>query len=64
MYSNRRVDRGEALVAGADVVAAVLLEVAQESEDPLEGEILERQARDLAVLLGGDEESNSRIVSR
>ncbi len=33
------VHRGESLVAGADVVAAVLFEVAQESDDPLEGEV-------------------------
>ena len=49
------VDRGEPLVAGADVVAAVLFEVSQEREDPLQGEILERQARDPAALLRGEE---------
>jgi hypothetical protein len=49
------VDRGEPLVAGADVIAAVLFEVAQEREDPLQGEIPHRQARDLAALLGGEE---------
>ena len=42
------VDRGEPLVAGADVVAAVLLEVTQERDDPLEGEIPDRQPGDLA----------------
>ena len=45
------VDRGEPLVAGADVVAAVLFEVAQERDDPLEGEIADRQPRDLAALV-------------
>ena len=49
------VQRGEPLVAGADVVAAVLLEVTEERDHPLEGQIVERQARDLAALLGGDE---------
>ena len=55
MYSKRQCTRGEPLVARADVVAAVLFEVPEEADDPLEGEIIERQARDLAVLLGGDE---------
>jgi hypothetical protein len=41
------VDRGEPLVAGADVITAVLLEVTQERDDPLEREITNRQPRDL-----------------
>ena len=58
------VDRGESLVAGADVVAAVLFEVAQEREIRSRVRSLERQACDLAALLGGEEMSSSRIVSR
>jgi hypothetical protein len=50
------VDRRESLVAGADVVAAVLFEVAKESEDPLEGEIIELKARELAAPVRGDEQ--------
>jgi hypothetical protein len=41
------VDRGESLVAGARVVAAVVLEVAQERDDPLKGEIGDREPGDL-----------------
>ena len=47
----QRVQRGQALVAGADVVAAVEFEVAQEADDPFEGEVAESQARDLAMLV-------------
>ena len=49
------VQGGQPLVAGADVVAAVLLEVAQEGHDLLEGEVGEGQAGDLAALGGGGE---------
>jgi hypothetical protein len=49
------VDRRQALIAGAGVVAAVLFEVAQERGDPLEGEIFERQPGEPAALVGGDE---------
>ena len=49
------VHRGESLVAGAGVVAAVLFEVSQESDDPIEGEIAELQAGDLAALVGRGE---------
>ena len=55
MYSNRRADRGEPLVAGAGVVAAVLLEVAQERHDPLEGEIADGQPGDLRALVRREE---------
>ena len=59
------VDRGEPLVAGADVVAAVVFEVAQEADDPLEREIADRQLGDLGALLLGDVNTiSSRIVSR
>jgi hypothetical protein len=50
------VQRGQPLVAGADVVASVLLEVAKEADYPLEGQIVERQPGDLASLVVGNEE--------
>ena len=49
------VQRGESLVAGADVVAALLFEASQERDHPLAGQIIKRQARDPAALLCGDE---------
>ena len=49
------VQGGQPLVAGAGVVAAVVLEVAQERHDPVEGEVGERQPGDLAALVGRDE---------
>jgi hypothetical protein len=49
------VQRGEPLVAGAGVVAPVLLEMPEELHDPVEGEVAERQAGDLAALVRGGE---------
>src|SRR5262249_42879010 len=43
------------LVAGADVVAAAFLQVPQEGQDLLEGEVFQGQAGDLAPLGGGGE---------
>ena len=60
----QRVDRGEPLVAGADVVAAVLFEMAQERDDPLEREIAERQLGELERLSAAMNKNSSRIVSR
>src|SRR5260370_544467 len=42
---------GEPVVAGAGVVAPVLLEVAEEGDDPVEGEVAEREAGDLAAFV-------------
>ena len=47
MYSNRGVDHRESLVAGPGVVSAVLFEMAQERDDPLEREITDRQLGEL-----------------
>jgi hypothetical protein len=52
----QRVQRGEPLVAGADVVATVVFEVAQERDDPFEAEVGQLQAGDLGPLVGGDEQ--------
>ena len=41
----------QALVAGADVVVAVVLQVAQEAEDPLEAQVLEVELGDLGSLV-------------
>jgi hypothetical protein len=49
------VQGSQPLVAGAGLVAPVLLEVADESEDPLEGQVSEREAGDLAALVGRGE---------
>jgi hypothetical protein len=49
------VDGGEALVAGADVVVAVDLEVAEESDEALEREIGQREPGDATSLVRGDE---------
>jgi hypothetical protein len=49
------VQRGEPLVARADVVSAFLLEVSQERDHSLAGQIIGRQARDLAAFLSGEE---------
>jgi len=43
------VDGGQALVAGADVVGTVSLEVAQKADHPVEGEIVEAETRDFAT---------------
>jgi hypothetical protein len=48
------VDRGEPLVAGADVVAAVVFEVTQEADGPVEREIADGQLGDPGALLRGD----------
>ena len=52
----QRVQRGEPLVAGADVVATIVFEVAQERDDPFEAEVGQLQAGDLGALVGGDEQ--------
>jgi hypothetical protein len=49
------VQGGQPLVAGAGVVAPVLLEVAEEPDDAVEGEVGEGEAGDLAPLVGRDE---------
>jgi hypothetical protein len=49
------VQGSQALVAGADVVAAVVLEVAQEAEDPFEGQVLDAEPGDLGALVVCDE---------
>jgi hypothetical protein len=49
------VDGGEALVACADVVVAVDLEVAEEANEALEGEIGEHEPGDPTSLVCGDE---------
>ena len=49
------VQGGQPLVAGAGVVAPVVLEVAEECHHPVEGQVGEGQAGDLAALVGRDE---------
>ena len=49
------VHRGQPLVAGAHVVAPVLLKVAQEAEDTVEGEVPEPETGDLAALVRSGE---------
>ena len=59
------VQGGQALVAGADVVAAVVLEVTKEPEDPVEGQVLEAGLVILHPLSAWRRSTgNSRIVSR
>ena len=43
----------QALVAGADVVGAVILQVAEEAEDPLEAQVLDAELGDLRSLVLG-----------
>ena len=45
----------QTLVAGADMIVAVVLQVAEEAEDLLEAQVLEAELRDLRSLLFGDE---------
>src|SRR5664280_3238187 len=45
----------QALVAGPDMIVAVMLQVAQEAEDPFEAQILEVELGDLRYLVLGDE---------
>ncbi len=52
----QRVDHGEPLVASAGLVAAVLLEMAQESDDSLEGEIAHRELGDVRAFVGCEEQ--------
>jgi hypothetical protein len=49
------VHGGQALVAGTDLVAPDSFQVSEEPDHPLEGEISQRQARDFAVSIDGDE---------
>ena len=53
--AEQAVQGGQPLVAGAGLVAPVVLEVAQERHDPVEGEVVKGQAGDLAALVGRDE---------
>jgi len=41
------VHGGEALVAGAGVVASILFEMSEEADDALEGQVVEAKAGDL-----------------
>lgn len=50
------MDHREPLVAGAYVVAAVFFEVAQERDDPFEGEIAASQPGDLRAFVRRDEQ--------
>ena len=50
-----RVDGSKALVAGADVVVPVSLEMTKESEDPLEAQIFQGKSSDPAALVVGYE---------
>jgi hypothetical protein len=43
------------LVAGSDVVAAVVFEVAEEGEDPLKGQVLDAELGDLGAVVGSHE---------
>ena len=54
-YSKKRMQGRQPLVASADVVVPFLLEVPEELLDALAGEVLERQTRDRAPGLSGDE---------
>ena len=49
------MQRGQPLVARADVVAPVLFEVPEEPDGPLEGEVAEGETGDRAPLVGRDE---------
>ena len=58
------VQRGEPLVAAADVVAAFFFQVSQERQDLLEGEVLKGQAGDLAPSgCGGEQQQEPDRVA-
>jgi hypothetical protein len=51
----QRVQHGQALVAGPDVVVATLLQMAEEPEGSFEAQVFESELGDLHLLVGGDE---------
>jgi hypothetical protein len=52
------------LPQGADVVGAVVLEVAEEAEDPLEAQAFDAELGELRLLVFATKHSRSRMVSR
>ena len=51
----QRVHGGQTLVAGSDVVVALVLQVAQEAHDPVEGQVVDGQLGDLGLVVVGHE---------